>query len=178
MNAGIPSTRAARLSIVERIIAENIIESQQQLIEKLAEEGIKVTQATLSRDLDDLRASKVRTAAGTFAYAVAEDSEFTRVNAQKFNEIQQSRLNQKIEQQLGKVISGLVTRVVCAQNLVVIHTPAGAAQYVASAIDKQPIDSVAGTIAGDDTVLMITTDNESAQEKLHWLLSITSNKRS
>ena len=87
------------------------------------------------------------------------------------------KVRQRIEQQLAKVISGLITEVVCAQNLVVIHTPPGAAQYVASAIDKQPLDNVAGTIAGDDTVMMITTDNEAAEEKMDWLVSIASDAR-
>lgn len=75
MNSGIPATRTARLSIVEQLITQHLIESQQQLVDLLADEGIQVTQATLSRDLDDLKASKVRTPSGAFAYAVPEDSQ-------------------------------------------------------------------------------------------------------
>ncbi len=176
MNEGIPSTRTARLSIVERIIAENIVESQQQLVKLLSEEGISVTQATMSRDLEDIKASKVRHPSGVIAYAVP-DSQFTALNQAHIDAEQRSRANQKMEQQLAKVIGGLITRVASAQNLVVIHTPPGAAQYLASAIDKHPIDKVEGTIAGDDTVLMITADNDAAQEKSEWLISIASDAR-
>ncbi|WP_018143028.1 arginine repressor [Alloscardovia criceti] len=177
MNAAIPTTRTARLRIVERLISHNIIESQQQLVDLLAKEGIQVTQATLSRDLDDLHASKVRTPSGVFAYALTEETPFSAVNSSIVDETIAERINQKLEQQLAKVINGLITEVVAAQNLVVIHTPPGAAQYVASAIDKQPLENVAGTIAGDDTVMMITTDNQAAQEKLQWLVAIASDAR-
>lgn len=177
MNEGIPTTRAARLRIVERLITHNIIESQQQLVHLLAREGIQVTQATLSRDLDDLKASKVRLPSGVFAYSVASDDQHATVEPHYIDDVMAEKVRQRIEQQLAKVISGLITEVVCAQNLVVIHTPPGAAQYVASAIDKQPLDNVAGTIAGDDTVMMITTDNEAAEEKMDWLVSIASDAR-
>lgn len=176
MNAGIPATRTARLSIVEQLIAQHIIESQQQLVDMLADEGIQVTQATLSRDLDDLKASKVRTPSGAFAYAVPEETQYAQVAAPA-NTSNEQPLSPKFEQQLSKIIGGLITKVSAAQNLVIIHTPAGAAQYVASAIDKQPIDEVVGTIAGDDTVMMITTDNQSAQEKVSWLLDMASTSR-
>lgn len=176
MNTGIPTTRTARLSIIEQIIAQNIVESQQQLADLLADEGIQVTQATLSRDLDDLKASKVRTSSGTFAYSVPDD--VSHIQNQMVQFVESARnMPTKADQQLAKVIGGLITKVTAAQNLVVIHTPAGAAQYVASAIDKQPIDDVAGTIAGDDTVMMITTDNQVAQEKLQWLLDMVSASR-
>ena len=64
------------------------------------------------------------------------------------------------------MLSGLVTSVASAKNLVVIHTPSGAAQYVASVIDKQPIDGVLGTIAGDDTVMVICAEDDIAFELL------------
>lgn len=175
MNSGIPATRTARLSIVEQLIAQHLIESQQQLVDLLADEGIQVTQATLSRDLDDLKASKVRTPSGAFAYAVPEDSQY--VQSKNTQADKAKALNSKSEQQLAKTIGGLITKVDAAQNLVIIHTPAGAAQYVASAIDKQPIEDVAGTIAGDDTVMMITTDNHAAQHKVQWLLAMTETSR-
>ena len=150
MNEGIPTTRAARLRIVERLITHNIIESQQQL---------------------------VHLPSGVFAYSVASDDQHAAVGPHYIDDVMAEKVRQRIEQQLAKVISGLITEVVCAQNLVVIHTPPGAAQYVASAIDKQPLDNVAGTIAGDDTVMMITTDNEAAEEKMDWLVSIASDAR-
>ncbi|MFC0265401.1 arginine repressor [Alloscardovia macacae] len=209
MNAGIPSTRTARLSVIEQLLGQYVVKSQQQLVSLLAEEGIQVTQATLSRDLDDLRASKVRTQEGDFAYAVPTQSPLEKVMLDEITCEQDrrnsaahgagagagagvgaragsragagARASQHVDiftpvarrhTQLAKVIGSLITKVVCAQNLVVIHTPPGAAQYVASAIDKYPIDHVAGTIAGDDTVMMITTDNAAAQEKMDWLMSM------
>ena len=61
-----------------------------------------------------------------------------------------------------------------AQNLVVVHTPSGAAQYVASVIDKQPLRGVLGTIAGDDTVLMVCGDADLASDRARWLLTTVS----
>ncbi len=67
-----------------------------------------------------------------------------------------------------RVLYGLVTSVAAAGNLVVVHTPSGAAQYVARVIDKQPIEGVLGTIAGDDTVMVICADDDSKQ-RAQWL---------
>ena len=72
------------------------------------------------------------------------------------------------------VLSGLVTSVAAARNLVVVHTPSGAAQYVASVVDKQPIDGVLGTIAGDDTVMVICADDDYAKQRAQWLLDVVS----
>ena len=78
------------------------------------------------------------------------------------------------EQQMNRVLSGLVTSVAAARNLVVVHTPSGAAQYVASVVDKQPIDGVLGTIAGDDTVMVICADDDYAKQRAQWLLDVVS----
>ena len=85
-----------------------------------------------------------------------------------------SGIGSKAEQQISRVLSGLVTSVASAKNLVVIHTPSGAAQYVASVIDKQPIDGVLGTIAGDDTVRVICAEDDIAFERSQWLLTLAS----
>ena len=74
----------------------------------------------------------------------------------------------------NRVLSGLVTSVAAARNLVVVHTPSGAAQYVASVIDKQPIDGVLGTIAGADTVMVICADDDYAKQRAQWLLDVVS----
>ena len=126
-----PATRAARLSAIEQALATHIITSQSQLSKILIDEGIAVTQATLSRDLDG-------------------------------------------EAQMSRVLNGLVTSVAAAGNLVVVHTPSGAAQYVASVIDRQPIEGVLGTIAGDDTVMVICTNDDTAVSRSDWLLSLAS----
>ena len=126
--------------------------------------GIEVTQATLSRDLDEIHATKTRLADGTVAYALGKQPE----------EAASANPDAKTEQQMNRVLSGLVTSVAAARNLVVVHTPSGAAQYVASVVDKQPIDGVLGTIAGDDTVMVICADDDYAKQRAQWLLDVVS----
>lgn len=203
-----PQTRTARLSVIEEILRNYIITSQAQLQDQLAQEGISVTQATLSRDLDELQAIKIRSAQGSMVYAVPEQSmeatapqqtniadqrassdtaydnmqhahntreQNTESTADALENAMQSEhaiRESKLEQQLSRILSGLVTSVVAANNLIVVHTPSGAAQYAASALDRQPLEGVLGTIAGDDTVLIITVNNDVAQERMQWLLSI------
>ena len=157
-----PATRAARLSAIEQALATHVITSQSQLSGILAAEGIAVTQATLSRDLDEMNAFKKRMPDGTMAYAVGQGHHGEPADAAR------------TEAQLARVLSGLVTSVAAARNLIVVHTPSGAAQYVASVIDKQPIEGVLGTIAGDDTVLVICSDDAMAAERADWLLALAS----
>ena len=133
-----PATRAARLSAIEQALTTHVITSQSQLSKILLDEGIAVTQATLSRDLDEMD------------------------------------VGERTEAQMARVLNGLVTSVAAARNLVVVHTPSGAAQYVASVIDRQPIDGVLGTIAGDDTVMVICADDGTAVSRSDWLLGLAS----
>lgn len=167
-----PTTRAARLSAIEQALRSHTVTSQSQLSGILAAQGIAVTQATLSRDLDEMNAVKVRVAGGAMAYAIGGPSSHHAEGHSSHAE-----LGAKIEQQLSRVLSGLVTSVAVARNLVVVHTPSGAAQYVASVIDKHPIDGILGTIAGDDTVLIICTDDDMAVGRSEWLLSLASQTR-
>lgn len=160
-----PATRAARLSAIEQALATHIVTSQSQLSKILIDEGIVVTQATLSRDLDEMHAVKTRLKDGTVAYAVERGT----VAGEG-----ESLVGERTEAQMARVLSGLVTSVAAARNLIVVHTPSGAAQYVASVVDKQPIDGVLGTIAGDDTVLVICTDDDTAATRSEWLLALAS----
>ena len=121
-----------------------------------------MTQATLSRDLDEMHAVKTRLKDGTVAYAVGRS-----VVASEGEDV-----GERGEAQMSRVLNGLVTSVAAAGNLVVVHTPSGAAQYVASVIDRQPIEGVLGTIAGDDTVMVICTND--AVSRSDWLLSLAS----
>ena len=155
-----PATRTARLSAIEQALLTRIVTSQSQLSQILADQGIEVTQATLSRDLDEIHATKTRLADGTVAYAVGK---------QNIDEHPVSNPDAKTEQQIS-----LVTSVAAARNLVVVHTPSGAAQYVASVIDKQPIEGVLGTIAGDDTVMVICSEDDVAKRRAQWLLDVAS----
>lgn len=154
-----PATRAARLSAIEEMLLHHIVTSQSQLSDMLSDEGIDVTQATLSRDLEEINATKTRLENGTVAYVLGYGQSTTPKSAQ---------------QQMSRTLSGLVTSVASARNLAVIHTPSGAAQYVASVMDRQSLDDVLGTIAGDDTVLIICKDDQSAAARAKWLLSIAS----
>ncbi|KAB7788646.1 arginine repressor [Bifidobacterium cebidarum] len=160
-----PATRAARLSAIEQALATHIVTSQSQLSKILIDEGIVVTQATLSRDLDEMHAVKTRLKDGTVAYAVDRGAAVGEGEA---------IVGERSEAQMSRVLSGLVTSVAAARNLIVVHTPSGAAQYVASVVDKQPIDGVLGTIAGDDTVLVICTDDDTAAARADWLLTLAS----
>ncbi|HJE21079.1 arginine repressor [Bifidobacterium pullorum] len=158
-----PATRAARLSAVEEALLKYVITSQSQLSQILADEDIDVTQATLSRDLDELGAVKTRLADGTVAYTI-----------DRRQQEPASHAGAKAEQQMSRILSGLVTSVASANNLIVVHTPSGAAQYVASVIDRQPLDGVLGTIAGDDTVMIVCSDERTASDRSRWLLDIAS----
>lgn len=158
-----PATRAARLSVIEEILLNHIITSQSQLSGMLSDEGIDVTQATLSRDLDEINAMKTRLQDGTIAYTVGDRTVH-----------QAAGIGERAEQQMAKVLGGLVTSVAAANNLIVVHTPSGAAQYVASVVDRQPIDGILGTIAGDDTVMVVCSDEDVARSRAQWLLSIAS----
>ena len=156
-----PASRAARLSAIEQALATHIITSQSQLSKILIDEGIA---ATLSRDLDEMHAVKTRLKDGTVAYTVGRS-----VVASEGEDV-----GERGEAQMSRVLNGLVTSVAAARNLVVVHTPSGAAQYVASVIDKQSIEGVLGTIAGDDTVMVICTNDDTAVFRSDWLLSLAS----
>jgi transcriptional regulator of arginine metabolism len=167
-----PATRAARLSAIEQALMSHIVTSQSQLSTILADEGIDVTQATLSRDLDEINAGKARLADGTMAYAL-EPAEADRDPALDERRDHVDAMA-RAEQQLSKVLSGLVVSVAHAHNLIVVHTPSGAAQYVASVIDRQPLDAILGSIAGDDTVMLVCAEDDIARDFSQWMLGVAS----
>ncbi|GEL94193.1 arginine repressor [Cellulomonas composti] len=151
----IPTTKAARQALVVGLLARETVYSQHRLAELLADEGVSVTQATLSRDLVELGAVKVRTSSGALAYAVpAEGVPRTAAPSQPDEEHLAARLARLCEELLLTAES--------SGNLVVLRTPPGAAQFLASAIDHSVLPAVLGTIAGDDTVLVISRDSDGA----------------
>lgn len=178
-----PQTRAGRLAAARKAIESTPITSQQQLSEILAEQGFEVTQATLSRDLDELEAFKARNAQGVMSYllpdsaeapVVSEESAAGSVGNGTAAGADAAGVPARVRPQMSKVLSGLVSSVATASNQVVIHTPSGAAQYVASVIDAEPPESVLGTIAGDDTVLIILASEAMARNYSSLLLEIAS----
>jgi len=148
--ARVPGTKAARHALVIRLLTHSAVRSQSELADLLAAEGVRVTQATLSRDLEELRAVKVRTPDGALAYAVPGEGGDRSPAPTGDAELMAARLR--------RLCTELLVSAEASGGLVVLRTPAGAAQFLASAIDHSVIPGVMGTIAGDDTVLVIARD--------------------
>ena len=142
-----PITKSARQRQIVDLLESRGVRSQNELAELLSAAGVSVTQATLSRDLLDLDAVKVRTPQGQLVYAVpAEGGDRTPVLA---------RETAASGTRLARLASELLVSAEASGNLVVLRTPPGAAQFLASALDKAELDGVLGTIGGDDTVMVI-----------------------
>jgi transcriptional regulator of arginine metabolism len=142
------NTKAARHQRIVDALGRESVRSQTDLAGLLADDGFKVTQATLSRDLDELGAVKVRATDGSLVYAVpAEGGDASPALATDAHVIAE-RLRRRCED--------LLVSIDASANLVVLRTPPGGAQYLASAIDHTLLPGVIGTVAGDDTVLLVT----------------------
>jgi transcriptional regulator of arginine metabolism len=145
--AAVPATKSARQHMIVELLTRHAVRSQTELGELLSRAGLHVTQATLSRDLVELDAVKVRTAAGALVYAVpAEGGDRTPRAATEPG---------ASEARLARLCTELLVSAQASENLVVLRTPPGAAPLLASAIDKAEMRGVLGSIAGDDTVLVI-----------------------
>lgn len=163
---GIPGTRAARHRRIVTILEREDIRSQPELLARLADDGITVTQATLSRDLLELGAVRVRRAGGgALVYAVAAQG--GDATPRPVLELHESRAR------LGRLCEELLVSATATGNQVVLRTPPGAAQYLASAIDRSDTPDVLGTIAGDDTILVITPEPDGGQALASRLLALT-----
>jgi transcriptional regulator of arginine metabolism len=134
-------TKAARLDRISSLIRGAEVRSQTELAELLAGDGFQVTQATLSRDLEELRAVKVRG-----AYLIPEDGE------------RALRPAEQAPTRLIRLLRELLTGADYSGNLVVLRTPPGAAQFLASAIDRTGLPDIVGTIAGDDTIIVVARE--------------------
>ena len=145
----VPATKAARHALITAVLVRQPVHSQSELADALAQEGVSVTQATLSRDLVELRAVKIRTSGGALAYAVPAEGG-SRTPAHADSEVLAARL--------ARLCAELLVTADASGNLVVLRTPPGAAQFLASAIDHSVLPGVLGTIAGDDTVLVIARE--------------------
>ena len=145
-------SRTQRQRRIVELLAANEVHSQGELSDLLVAEGTEVTQATLSRDLVELGAVKVRRGR-TLVYAVpGEGGEVAAVGS--IGDAASARLRRTCEE--------LLVSAAAAVNLVVVRTPPGAANYLASAIDQTRDPDVVGTIAGDDTILLVTGSAEQA----------------
>lgn len=157
MKAGTPpsavdiaaQTRAARRRMIGRLITTTRVHSQRELQQMLVTQGFSVTQATLSRDLREMRASKVRTTSGRQVYALPEAGA---PGQNRLPDDVEARANQR----LAHLAEELLVSVACVHGDVVLQTIPGAAQLLASAVDEAMLSDVLGTIAGDDTILVVT----------------------
>ncbi|WP_020672036.1 arginine repressor [Amycolatopsis nigrescens] len=140
------TTRRARQARITELVSTMAIRSQTELAKLLSAEGIEVTQATLSRDLDELGAVKLRGAdSGAPVYVIPEDGSPVRGV-------------QGGTSRLSRLLAELLVSADASGNLTVLRTPPGAAQFLASAIDRAALEEVVGSIAGDDTVAVIARE--------------------
>ena len=138
-----PLTKAARQARIVEIVESRPVASQTELGRLLAESGVAVTQATVSRDLDELGAVKVRTPGG-MAYVVPAE------NAPR------GGTAEAVDARLGRLLEELLVSAEATGDSVVLRTPPGGAHLLGSALDRAGLPEVAGTVAGDDTVLLVT----------------------
>ena len=136
-----PATRASRQSLIVDLVRRNPVHSQVELLGMLVGHHIETTQATVSRDLDELGAIKVRG-----AYVIPDDGSPVKGP--------DSGGTARVARLLGELLTG----VDASGNLAVLRTPPGAAHYLASAVDRAGLHDIVGTIAGDDTILVVARE--------------------
>ncbi|MBA8795287.1 transcriptional regulator of arginine metabolism [Friedmanniella endophytica] len=149
MSTHAPLTKRARHAQITALLQRQAVRSQTELAELLAADGVAVTQGTLSRDLVEIGALRVRGADGHLVYAVPGEGGDRRPVVGE---------SAAFEARLARLCAEVLVSAESSANLVVLRTPPGAAQYFASAIDRVGWSSILGTIAGDDTILLITRD--------------------
>ena len=153
-----PITRTQRQAAISDMIARGLVTSQSQLKIMLAEQGLVVTQPTLSKDLAEIGAIRVRSPQGGLVYTLSEETGIPGAT-------------------LDRLCADMLVSVAASGNLVVVHTPPGGAQYFALGLDRAGWDGVLGCVAGDDTVLVVTRDPSAGQRVVAQLLSFTSARR-
>ncbi len=147
-------TKNRRLTI-RRLVAKEKIRTQNDLARRLREEGFSATQATISRDIREMGLIKVSDAQGKTCYTLPEQREHLHAT-----------------EQLSSLYKGAISRIDRAGNLIVIHTGVGLAQGVCAVIDRLGFENVLGTLAGDDTILVIADNERSAARVMEVLEGI------
>jgi transcriptional regulator of arginine metabolism len=135
-------TKAQRQHRIAKLLADQAVTSQAHVVDLLAADGVQATQATVSRDLEDLGAIKVRLPGGDTVYAIPELPTEQRAP----------------EDHLRRVFGDWVVEVAHSGNLVVLRTPPGSAHVVGSALDRSGLPEVLGTVAGDDTLIVVVAE--------------------
>jgi len=136
------SAKTQRQHRIAKLLAEHAVSSQPQLVELLGGDGVVATQATVSRDLEEMGAIKVRAGGGESVYAIPELPKEQRAP----------------EEHLRRVLGDWVVEVAHSANLVVLRTPPGSAHVVGSALDRAALPAILGTVAGDDTLLVVAAE--------------------
>jgi transcriptional regulator of arginine metabolism len=142
------ASKVQRQQAIAKLIGRHAVTNQPQLVELLAGEGIAATQATVSRDLDDLGAVKVRVPGGETVYAIPE--------------YEPARIAP--EDQLRRVMGEWVAEVRRSGDLIILRTPPGCAHVVGSALDRSGLAGLLGTVAGDDTLLCVAEEGVGGAE--------------
>ena len=140
------TAKTARQAQILELITEKEIETQNQLMEALLERGVKSTQATLSRDIKELRLVKELSSQGSYRYVTTSREEPS-----------------DNDTRLKKIFRESVTSYAVAQNLVVLRTLPGLANGACSALDGMDIPGLVGTLAGDDTAFLAMKDGDAAE---------------
>jgi transcriptional regulator of arginine metabolism len=167
MTAASPLTKAARHARIVGILARIPVRSQEELAAVLAQDGVQVTQATLSRDLEELGAVRLRGPEGGLVYALSRSADLPGGLPAPW-----PGGTAEASARLARIAADLLISAEASANLVVLRTPAGAAQFFASALDHANWPSILGTVAGDDTVLVVTRDPAGGSEVAAQLLRL------
>ena len=158
-----PHTKVARQEIIKDWITQGSIHSQLEIVDRLKNSGFDVTQATVSRDLEDIGAVRGRDSQGDPNYRINQES-----------------IDEPLSK-LSRLISDLLVDVKSSGNLTVLRTPPGGAQLLASALDRASragtVPQIIGTIAGDDTVLVVSSESDGAAQNAQLLLSLAQSEQ-
>lgn len=152
--------KANRLDAIKMIISSKEVGSQDELLQALGEEGFELTQATLSRDLKQLKVAKAANTNGRYVYVLPNDIMYKRNNGQSPSEM--------------LMYSGFVS-LQFSGNIAVIRTRPGYASSMAYDIDNREYEGILGTIAGDDTIMLVLRERTSHEEVRRFLSDIIPN---
>ena len=144
----IPMTKRQRQHVIGQLLGDHAVSSQARLVELLAVEGVEATQATVSRDLEEIGAVKVRVPGGDTVYAVPE------LPTEQHLPVDHLR----------RVLGEWAVEVAHSHNLVMVRTPPGSAHVVGSALDRRGLPGVLGTVAGDDTIMVVADESTTGAE--------------
>ncbi len=162
-------THVARRQRIVELLARHRVGSQAALQELLADEGFDVTQATVSRDLDELAAVKVDDGDAGAIYAVPAEGGDPAPQRPESTTVGRARL--------ARLLAEVLVSADSSANIVVLRTPPGAAQFLASAIDRTVLPDVIGCVAGDDTVLLVSSLPDGASVVATELLALAGGRR-